>query len=456
MEEVIHTAEPTAVVPEIHNPSELVLMLNNWITSKVPHRIIQLRGIYKRTNSLCYNGFYYDTLKDENREETLSIKLSDSHRCSLQHDKIAHISGILSRWVSPNGQIKLTFEVTRVEGIEERATDETELRRSELRQRKSAKGFKNIDTLLEGLLFKDHTPRIALLLAEGSITLSDFEAGVKAAKAAIDFEEHRIPFSRSKELAFKLQQLDSDAYDVIAIVRGGGSGIEALDELDILSTIVELKTPIIGAIGHVEEQLFVKQILDKVAPTPNGLGQYFSDLVERISEEKNHSRAVLTEKIKKQFESQLAASHKQNKELQEKLLNLDQTQKKNTETMAQATKQLEGQLSATQKRNKELQEKLSKLSLTQKQNAEAILETNKQQQQHNAALQEQLKQLGNSLKLSQEQSKRIQEKLDQVNAQKEQLKRELARTSLSSTSNYWKAIAIGAIILCLILGFSLL
>ena len=175
MEEVIHTAEPTAVVPEIHNPSELVLMLNNWITSKVPHRIIQLRGIYKRTNSLCYNGFYYDTLKDENREETLSIKLSDSHRCSLQHDKIAHISGILSRRVSPNGQIKLTFEVTRV----------------------------------EGLLFKDHTPRIALLLAEGSITLSDFEAGVKAAKAAIDFEEHRIPFSRSKELAFKLQQLDS-------------------------------------------------------------------------------------------------------------------------------------------------------------------------------------------------------------------------------------------------------
>lgn len=76
----------------------------------------------------------------------------------------------------------------------------------------------------------------------------------------------------------------------------------------MLEKIVNLQTPIIAAIGHVEEKLFIKQIVDKEAPTPNGLGQYFSDMVESVSEKKTKSRKpVLTEKIKKQFQEQLEA-----------------------------------------------------------------------------------------------------------------------------------------------------
>jgi len=326
----------------------------------------------------------------------------------------------------------------------------------ELRQLKASKGFKNVDALLESLLFKEQPPKIALLLAEGSITLSDFNAGIKAAKSAIDFHEHRTPFSKNKELVAKLQQLDSGGYNALAIVRGGGSGIESLDDLEVLRVISELKTPIIGAIGHVEDDLFIKKILDKVVPTPTGLGHYFSELVEQVSEEMSRSRAVLTEKIRKQFESQLAASQKQNKELQERLSKLDQTQKKNTETMQQATKQLEGQLAASQRQNKELQDRLSKLDQTQKQHSEAMQEVSKQQLKQNTVLQEQLKHLGDSLKSSQEQNKRMQEKLDHANRQKEQLEREFATASEKGRENYWKPVAIVAIIICLFLGFALL
>lgn len=456
MEEVIQMVESPTVAQEFYQPSELIHILSNWITRHRPAQTIRLRGIYQKEGSKCYGGVYYDILKDENREESLWIKVSEGHRNALQNGQVANISGVLNRNVTNDGHIKLTFEVTRVESIEERHIDKTEVRRMELRQLKSSKGFKNIDTLLESLLFKERPPKIALLLAEGSITLSDFDAGIKAAKSAIDFHEHRTPFSKSRELASKLQQLDSEGYDVLAIIRGGGSGIEALDDLEVLSTISKLKTPVIGAIGHVEEKLFIKQMLDKVVSTPTGLGHYFSDLVERVSEEMSRSRAVLTEKIRKQFESQLAASQKQNKELQERLSKLDQTQKKNTETMQQATKQLEGQLAASQRQNKELQDRLSKLDQTQKQHSEAMQEVSKQQLKQNTVLQEQLKHLGDSLKSSQEQNKRMQEKLDYANMQKEQLKREFATASEKSRENYWKPVAIVAVIICLFLGFALL
>lgn len=75
----------------------------------------------------------------------------------------------------------------------------------------------------------------------------------------------------------QLKKVDKLQYDIIAIVRGGGGGIEKLDDLKVLAAIIELKTPIIGAIGHVEEKLFIKQLVDKCAPTPNGLGQYFQN-----------------------------------------------------------------------------------------------------------------------------------------------------------------------------------
>ena len=133
--------------------------------------------------------------------------------------------------------------------------------------------------------------------------MSDFNAGINAAKSAIDFYEQRVNFANTKELTAFLKELDQQKYDVIALVRGGGGGIESLDELDVLDMIVEMQTPIIAAIGHVEEKLFIKQIMDKEAPTPNGLGQYFSDLVETVSEKKNKSRAVLTEQIKSSFKS---------------------------------------------------------------------------------------------------------------------------------------------------------
>ena len=45
-------------------------------------------------------------------------------------------------------------------------------------------------------------------------------------------------------------------------------------------------------LGNVKEKLFIKQLVDKSAPTPNGLGQYFPELVEEVSEKKTKFGSV--------------------------------------------------------------------------------------------------------------------------------------------------------------------
>ena len=111
----------------------------------------------------------------------------------------------------------------------------------------------------------------------------------------------------------------NDIYDAIALVRGGGSGIEALDDLAVLECVANMQKPLICAVGHVDENLFIKNLADKVAPTPNGLGTYFSNMVETVIQKRNNSRAALVEEVKKQYISQIQTAEKQNKALQEQV-----------------------------------------------------------------------------------------------------------------------------------------
>lgn len=275
MNEIIKQ-ESSSVPQNIYKPSEIIGIFNSVLARQsVNAQIVYLRGIYLANQKQGNWAYCYDSLRDEDSQEELTLRLTQQQRENLKNGNLVSVGGILNRNISSKGFIQIVLNVSRIEIVKEQAISEDEIKQSELRQKKSSIGFKNVDAVIENLLLTDQRPKIALIFAETSITMSDFEAGINAARTAIDFEEYRVSFSNSAELVTQLRKVDKLQYDIIAIVRGGGGGIEKLDDLKVLATIIELKTPIIGAIGHVEEKLFIKQLVDKCAPTPNGLGQYF-------------------------------------------------------------------------------------------------------------------------------------------------------------------------------------
>ena len=377
----------------------------------------------------------------------MSQKQSDE----LKDGNLVTVGGVLGRRVQKNSHIQLMLVVSRIEIVKEQVIDEDELKRMELRRKKALVGFKNVDGILEQKLFTDERPLVALVFATTSITMGDFNAGINAAKSAIDFQEFRVNFSSPNDLTTLLKQLDPKGFDVIALVRGGGAQVEAADDLNVLETVVNLKTPIIAAIGHVEEKLFIKQVVDKEAPTPNGLGQYFSDMVESVSEKKTKSHAVLTEKIKKQFKEQIEAGQKQNKELQEKLTKLTKTQeeatkkyneqvlaltkaqteatKKHNEQIQSIQKQHKEQIDKTNKQNQELQKKLAELTkaneTAQKAHTEQLEKLQVQLKQQNEASAKQSKEFSESLKRMQETNGELNKSLQKLTAQNTQANKDL-------------------------------
>lgn len=457
----------------VYKPSEIIGIFNSILAKQsVNAQVVYLRGIYLASGRQSYGGYYYDTLRDEDRQEEITIIVTELQRENLKNGNLVNVGGVIGRNVNSRGQIQINLNVSRIEVVQEQAIDESEIKRMELRHKKASVGFKNVDSLLEQLLYTDQRPQVALVFAQTSITMSDFEAGINAAKSAIDFTERRVNFSNSQELVRTLQALDEFDFSVIVLVRGGGGGIEKLDDLDVLESIVNLKTPIIAAIGHVEEKLFIKQLVDKCAPTPNGLGQYFSELVETVSEKKTKSRAVLTEQIKKQFKDQLEAGQKQNKELQEKLTSLTKAQeeavKKHneqvqalTKVQAEATKKHNEQVEVLGKQNQELQKKLSEITkaheATQKQQSEAMVKLQAQMKEQNEAHSKQQQEFNASLKKMQETNGELNKSLSKLTVQNTQAAKDLndarerqrqleRQLQESSGSGLWKITAIIAIL----------
>ena len=451
----------------IYKPSEIIGIFNSILAKQsVNAQVVYLRGVYLASGRQSYNGYFYDTLRDEDRQEEITMYVTQQQRENLKNGNLVNVGGVLGRNVNNRGQIQIILNVSRIEIVQEQAIDEDEIKRMELRQKKSSVGFKNVDSILEQLLFTDQRPRVALLFATSSITMSDFEAGINAAKSAIDFMEYRANFSNAKELISTLQSLDRENFDVIALVRGGGARIESLDDVSVLEQIVAMSTPTIGAIGHVEEKIFVKQLVDKCAPTPNGLGQYFSEMVENVSEKKTRSRAALTEKIKKQFKDQLEASQKQNKELQEKLKVLTKAQEDSVKAQQEATKKHNEQVQAAQKQNKELQEQLKGIQKSHQEQITKLTEAQKQQQEQQKKQQEEL---NKSLGKMQESNAQLQKNLAAITTQNTESLKQLAQAKehakdlehklsealnkKGDNSSLWMIIAIIAIILLIVSFF---
>ena len=390
----------------LFKPSEIIGILRNHLaTGQVNQKVVCLRGIYFKGS---YINQYYrtatDRLVDESTSDELTLSMPLNLRDDLENGNVITVHGILDRSITNKGLIQIVLKVTEVEKIKELALSEDEIKRTELRRIKSEKGFKNVDSILESLLFQDKRPQIALVYAETSITNDDFEKGVQAARTHIDFKEYRVSFAKTKMFCQTLKQLDTMNYDVIAIIRGGGAGLEALDEVELLETLVNMNTAWMYGAGHEGEKLFILNIADKAIAIPHALGTYFRDITDGVVQKRNNSRAALVKEVEGQFKKQLEESNKKNKELltqidkmtkqqqeqtkankenidkltEQNKKNLEAQQKKNDEALAKIHAQSKQQMEQSQKQNEALQKQLADLSKSQKESVDKLTEQNKQ------------------------------------------------------------------------------
>lgn len=352
----------------------------------------------------------------------------------MKDGTLVQVSGVVSKELRNRCSIDLHFNVTRYDVIEENVISEDEHRLMSLQAEKSAKGYRNVDGVLEAKLFRGEKPNICLLFARGTITDQDFKKGLEAARSHIDFVEENETFAQISQLKAKLGQLDRMGYDVIAIIRGGGSGIkEVFDMPDLIESVVNLSTPFITGVGHPGEKPFIAKVADKDLGTPSLLGVYFKDLVNRVIDQREKSKAVLVEQVKKQFEERITASEKQNKELQEKIVEMNKN-------AANAQKLHADQMVLSEKQNKELQNKITELNKSAenaqklyKEQIEAMKKQHETTEKQVKMYEEQAKSFNENISKMQQTNAALQKSLTDITTQNAKSVKELADAKALAT-----------------------
>ena len=452
----IQNQQKSSLAPiDFFKPSEIIRIFNDFLArSSASAKVVYLRGIYLKSQSnTAYSGFYYDRIKDEDTQDEITIKLTQSQRNELKNGNLVDIAGTIERRITPQGYIQLNLAVSRVNIVQHQVVTELEMKQSELWKKKSQR-FKNVDTTIENVLYQSKRPLIALILPTGSIALSDFDTAKRAASTHFDFREYRITFSKGMELANLLKQIDSIGFTAIALVRGGGSGLEALDDINVLEAVTNLNTPFISAIGHEDEKIFIKRIADKVVISPTDLGNYFRETIERVDKSMNDSMAVLREKVKKEYQAQIDKATKQNQELNKQITEL---KKSYDEGQKQQKKQIED----ANKLNTELQKKITDLTKSNEEGQKIMKKQVEDATKQNTELQKKLGELTESNKKTTENIGKMQatitkltsenteanKSLTNANTQIADMKRQLAEGGGISKGLFYTVLVIAAIII---------
>ncbi len=435
---------------QYYTPIELVGIYRTYLEKSKTNNVICLRGVYHANpNASRTYSYAYDALRDASTNDCVTLKVSWQDRQKLVPNSLILVWGLVDLKPKNNGNIQIEVTATRFEIVKDQFISEAELKLFELRKQKSAKGLKNVNAAISEVIIQGKRPKIALIIAETTKTQGDFEDGLRAARASIDFEETKLPLTRTDVLCDTLRFMDDQHFDAIAIYRGGGIDSNTdVDKPEFIEVVVNLKTPFISGVGHKPEQIFLREVADFWTATPQGLGQYFSDIVETASARRNNSRAALIEEVKKQFIKQIDESNKKNKELllqvekmtkqaqeqtkanqeaqkkqmeentknlqkvqEENKKNLEAQQKKNDEALAKFQAQSKAQLAAASKQNEDLQKKLVEFNGSLKKMQETNGELNKSLQKLTAQNAQSNKDLNDAKDKARQLEKQLEEAL---------------------------------------------
>ena len=428
--------------PVIYTPQEVACIFKEQL--KTPAKVVTIEGVYRQNpKSGNYYGYFYDSLAAQNSNFEMTLVVPAALREKMKDGTLVQVSGVVSKELRNRCSIDLQFNVTRYDVIEENVISEDEQRLMSLQAEKSAKGYRNVDGVLEAKLFRGEKPNICLLFARGTITDQDFKKGLEAARSHIDFVEENETFAQISQLKAKLGQLDRMGYDVIAIIRGGGSGIkEVFDMPDLIESVVNLSTPFVTGVGHPGEKPFIAKVADKDLGTPSLLGVYFKDLVNRVIDQREKSKA-LNEKIatltkdseanRKLHAEQMIMAQKQNKELQEKIVEMNKN-------AANAQKLHADQMVLSEKQNKELQNKITELNKSAenaqklyKEQIEAMKKQHETTEKQVKVYEEQAKSFNENISKMQQTNAALQKSLTEITTQNAKSSKELADAKALAT-----------------------
>ena len=367
-----------------YSPSSIVAIFNAATIIKEEKKIIQVRGIFKKVGTSNYGGNFYNRLKDETGENSITLITSALMHNKLEDNKTIEFNGYITRRVDKQGRIELLINFIELISQQVNIFSEEDTNKILLINKKVETGFKDLDAVIKDAIFNKRKLSIKVIMGKSGIIDSDIKDAMEIAISLYDIEFHRVSLSAPKEIINKIISLDDGNADLICVARGGGENLSTFENAELCEAILNRNTIIASAIGHAQDVTLFEKLSDKKFITPTQFGNYLKEIYNSTIEELENSKA----KLVKDITEQLAANYsKQILNLQEQVAAAKELHDK---TLIETSKNHSDQIKLFQDKlisfeqlsvkAKDDSEKNYKAELTQLKNQISDLNTNHQSQ----------------------------------------------------------------------------
>ncbi len=253
----------------------------NTITTPFDEKIISLEGFYSGGQNKKYGNVYYDTLHDENKQSKLTLVVPEKTRQFLKPKQYYVFEGYLNKTLNSinDGTIRLLFRVIKVK---DRKDEFQFISKDEFSivQERFKRPIPFLEQLLLDKILKQQKPIINIITGNNSIVGEDYRNQLKDSEF-YTINEHSVNLSNSKEVAQKIQALSKYESDLLVVMRGGGSGLEIFNDVNLCKVSLECKMPFATAIGHKEDVTLLEKSADKGFGTPTAFGSFLQKIVDQ-------------------------------------------------------------------------------------------------------------------------------------------------------------------------------
>ncbi len=279
-------------------PTSLVYLFANSVPTDFAKELKRVKGIYQQGKDMVYAGKYYDVLRDEAGEASITLLVPALLREQLQNGEVIELIGFLQRRVQAKGaRIDLQLEITEIVGQAKPSFNDAELKAFEVLQKKRDSGYLDVDGFIKKQILNDQRVSIKILVGKTGIIHSDIKEQLKDAIGFYEIEFIGINLSNENEIIEALQNTEAD---VMAIARGGGDRMEIFDQPAIAEVAIDLSAYFITALGHAQDVPLLQKVADKAFTTPTAFGQHLVDLYNNTIQERSQSKAGMVEAAMKQ------------------------------------------------------------------------------------------------------------------------------------------------------------
>jgi exodeoxyribonuclease VII large subunit len=265
--------------------------------------VFRIKGIYVAGKGMNYGGVFFDSMKDEYSDATITLIVPAFIRANLQSQQLIECSAYLTKKVQLVGaRIELQVNVIEVHSQEQSKLTDEQIKAFEILQKKASLGYKDVDSFIKTRIIKQLPVTVTIIIGRTGIIDSDIKHQLKDALAFYNFEFVRISLTSESEIIASLLEHDEDT-DILVVSRGGGENMNVFNKPSLAEAALELNSYFVTAIGHKEDVSLLQKVADRHLITPTAFGQYLQDIYTQTIEELQNSKAKLVDDISKQFKA---------------------------------------------------------------------------------------------------------------------------------------------------------